>query len=264
MPLMATFMALGDFFTDEDMDYELYKLSDELDEAFGFDLGSATIRGVPNFIGIDVSDMFAEITPLATDVFGAAWGDTWEERLNNIVEGAAVGFAKDVINEANNTRLLALDVIKDNILSTEEQIDRASKILLKLSPIAIRNPLNAMTMVKDGIEVRGKTMIVREDLDAMDIAYKILSFPLTEQRRAYSEYKFGPEAEYEKNRRIIAEANSYIKDLRRKKELQPEALAGEIQRIIKIREEARIKISELKHEVFKIKKKRKQSELLTQ
>ena len=260
MPLMATFMALGDFFTDENMDYELYKLSDELDEAFGFNLGSATLRGVPNFIGMDTSDMFAEITPLATDVFGAAWGDTWEERLNNIIEGAAVGFAKDVINEANNTRLLALDVIKGNTISTEKQIEKASRILLKLSPIAVRNPLNAMTMAKDGIEVRGKVMVVREDLDALDIAYKILSFPLAKQQRAYVDYKFGPEVEYEKNKRIISEANSYIKDLRRKGELKPEALAGEIQRIIKIREEARVKAKELKREATLIKRKRELSQ----
>ncbi len=264
MPLAVSLMGLADLFTDEDMDYEMYKLSDELDKLLGGDAGKVLTRGVGNFLGVDASDMFAEITPLATDVLASAWGDTWEERVTNIVEGAAVGFAKDVINEANNFRLLGLDMIKGNTISTDEEVERGTRILKKLSPVTVRNVWNAMTMKEDGIEVRGKVMVFREDLTMLDIALKTLSFPLYKQRKAYSESKFGPEAQYEMNKRIASEATKYMNDLRRKKNLQPEAMRAEIRRMVKIRLEARAEANKFKREAFKIRRQRKLSKSLAQ
>jgi hypothetical protein len=259
-PLIQSIFMLADAFIDEPMDYQMFKLADELDEVLPGDNGGKVLtRGLTTLVGSDMSRMFSEDTPLITDVYGAAWGDSWMDKATNIVIGAPGAFTSDMINGSID---LVDNVVKMAIGNNpaDEADKKAWKALRKMSPVMLKNIFTTMDFKEDGIEIRGKSIVLREDITVRDLWLKAASFPVYKQQRAYLEMKFGPEAELNKNKRLIKGAEDHIREIRKNPNISNEAKINEIKYMMKLRDEYRQAVKDLTPEVKSILLRRKQSE----
>ncbi len=219
-PLIATMIGIADLFSDEDMDYKMWKASDALDEILPMKMGSVFHRGMGAWANLDLRQTFGEDTPLLTDLYADAWSKTWDAKVQEIGLGAPYGFIKDMATASVGFKEIVFDAIDGNNISTDAEKAKAKKMLLKMAPVSLRNVFTSMQYNDDGIEVQGKKMVTREDLDAMDIAFKALSFPIEKQTRAYDDATEGEEAQYNRAQHIINEARTFIKETRARSEDQ--------------------------------------------
>jgi hypothetical protein len=258
-PLLSGMFALADMFTDDDtsMDYEMYKLADSIDEAAGFDVGKVLHKGLGSLAGADLSQMFGEDTPILSDVYARSFGSTWEEKVDNVMQGASVGFIRDMAENSVKLVDTVIDQVTRDIPATPEENEKAIRLMKKLSPIFARNVWNAMDYFKDGIEFRDGRLVAREDLTTLDIALKTASFPLSKVRRAYDEVKYDALANFNYYTRMEKAVIKHIQEIRRNPNLNDEQKSNEIQRFIQKKLEYRSKVNELKPEAMAIKKKRK-------
>jgi hypothetical protein len=258
-PFMATMMAVGNLFTDDDIDYEMWKLSDELDKIVPF-AGGILHRGVGSVVGADLRQMYGEDTPLASDLWAEAWSKSWESKLLEIGLGAPLGFTKTTINALSVAKDELWKSVSDSAITTEADQRKADKIMRTLSPVFIKNIFDAFRFERDGIEVNGKQMIVREDLSSLDIALKALSFAIGKQTRAYKEYDAGPEAEYNKYQQILKTGSTHRKELL-SQGVSQDIIDREMIKVANAMQEARTKLAELEPKVRDIKRMRRLSEL---
>ena len=258
-PLMTGLFALADMFTDDDtsMDYEMYKLADAIDEAAGFDIGKVIHKGVGQLAGIDLSSMMGEDTPILSDVYARSFGSSWDDKVNNVMQGASVGFIRDMVQNSVQLVDTFVDRVTRDTMSTPEDNEKAIRLMKKLSPIFVRNVWNALDYQKDGIEYRNGTLISREDLSSWDIALKIASFPLAKQTRAYEDVNYDALANYKYYSRLEKAAIEQIKEIRSNTQIPEEAKPNEIKRFISKKLEYRNKANELKSDAMVIDRKRK-------
>lgn len=254
---MSSAALLMDVFTDDDtsVDYEMIKLSDELDKIVP-NAGKVITKGITTLAGADMSDMFSEDTPLITDVYARAFGNTWEDKVDNVLQGASIGFLREMVESAKGLVELGINDITKDTVSTLEDNEKATALLKKMSPIFVRNVLTAMSWEKDGVEYRGNKVIARDDLTSWDIALKVASFPVRKVRRMYDETKHDALANHKYYKDMEKIAIQHIKDIRAS-DIPDEAKVNEVRRFIEKKNEYRQKALELKQEATMIRRSRK-------
>jgi len=256
-PLFASMLYIADLFTDDDLDYEMWEASDWLDENIpGEFAGGLLHRGIGSFFNVDLRETFGEDTPLISDLWAESWAKSWESKVLDITLGAPLGFSKDYISGLSTSVDQIWRSIDENTFSTDKEKKRAKKIIYGLLPVSVRNIAYAMDWEKDGIEARGKTMVFRDDLSSLDVALKMLSFPVEKQTRAYAKADGGIEAQYNKYNEILRRGSQHRKDLVAQG-LPPEIIKREMERVVQDMKEARIKLAELRPEVMKLRRQRK-------
>ena len=248
LPFAATMFALADLFSEDDTEHELYKLLDELNQENGVRFGDMLNKGLFAQAGIDMSRMLGQGTSYATDLWAETRAKSAGGRIAEIMLGAPYGLTKDFLDAADGGyKLLRTEILNDDI-STKDERKRALRNLQKITPVFLRNILSTMSLAKDGVEVRGKTIIKSDDLDWTDIVYKALSFNPLKIADAYEEQFSGTPAK-------LTRVKGRINELKRvRKEISLSADMHSVDKSIELR-----KVAELMREAQK-----KQAELITQ
>lgn len=258
-PLMASLMYVAQMFTEDDVNYEMWKLADMLDKEVPM-AGSIVHRGIHSVMGLDMSDTFGESVPLIPELWAESWSKSWEGKLLEIGLGAPFGFSKDMI--AGTSEFVDdvwKQVLDKSAITNEDERKRATRIKEKMLPVFIRNAVNAMRYEKDGIEYKNKTLVMREDLTPLDVALKFMSFPIEKQTRMYAEAEGGDERKYEKAKQVIEKGSKHRKELV-DMGLPQDLINQEMERVAEAMREARETIKDLEPKVREIRRKRKLSE----
>lgn len=263
-PLFASLFLLADLFTEDDTDHLMWQAADWLNDKVPM-AGSIAHEGLGSIVGFDLRNTFGESTPLITDLYAESWADTWDGKLVEITLGAPAGFSKDVINGLQASGEAIIDSIFDRGISLDEDKERrAGKILKGMSPIFLRNILRAFKLEEDGFEVRGKAMVMKDDITTWDVLSKMLSFPIAKQNKAYSDADFGIEAKYNKAKQVLKKGKTHRKEFTQ--HLIKQGISGadfaiimseEMKRVAKHMNEAREVIRKLERDVKIIQSKRK-------
>jgi hypothetical protein len=262
-PMFAGLLFLADLFSEDDLDYQLWKAADELDE-LGIPVGSIMHRGLGSLIDVDLRNTLGESTNLVTDRLAESWGTDWEKRVIGLAMGAPYATIKDMLVATGDITAQLYNIIEDDTFTSVEERKKARRLLgfipKETLPIFLRNVFTAMKFDKNGIEVRGKVMVVRNDLSGLDIVLKALSFPIEKLTRAYSEVQGGPEAKARYLNKIIKDGTKH-REVLRKQGVSSEIIRNEMQRIIEdYVNPAREELRELQPELREIKRKRKSAE----
>jgi hypothetical protein len=227
VPFAATVFALIDLFTEDDSEYETLKLLDELNEKVGFRMGSIIGKGVPSAFGeINFQNLFDERSSFATDVYVQTRSKSVEGKLADAMFGAPYGLSKDILEGSTALAKVLQQQIREDVTIDEEEKRRAINTSRKLLPLSLRNILASMSLAKDGVEVKGKSLIKAEDISWSDVVYKALSFNPAKVSDAY-EYQFngtpaklsrikGKQIEIKRIRKEILQSEDYTPEEKRR------------------------------------------------
>lgn len=262
-PLFVSLFALADLFTDEEMDYTLLNASNGLDNMLP-GLGTTLHKGLAGNLGLDFRETFGEDTPLVTDLFAEAWAQSWNGKVVETIGGAPYGFITDQVGGVNAAREMIWDWATGNDLVSEQEKDIQKARVWKLSPVFLRNAFRAWNLADDGIEVRGKQIVSKDDVGLDDVIMKALSFPISKQTDAYTLYAGGPEQQYNEAKSILRKGATHRKEFGA--HLRKQGYKGsnfdllmkeEMKGVAEDMREARDVIRKLEKEVKEIKRKRK-------
>lgn len=213
LPFAATLFALADLLSGEDSEYEAYKLLDELNQENGLRFGDMINKGVFAQAGLDMSRLLGQGTSYATDVWSETRAQSVEGRVAEIMLGAPYGLTKDVLDGARGIQSFLKTQISMDGLSTDAERRRAYKNMSKITPIFLRNILGAMSLAKDGVEVRGNIIVKSDDLSWTDVVYKALSFSPLKVADSYEEYFSGTESKLSRAKGKISELKKIRKEI---------------------------------------------------
>lgn len=248
-PLIASLFMLAELFTDEDMDYTVLRAAYEMDDKLPIPLGKFLRGGFGGFAGIDTRDMLSETTPLITDIVANSWAPTWESKLLEVTLGAPLGFTKDAVDAAQGIKDIIGSKITGNTMYTKAERDRQWKNYDKIAPLWIRNVLASMDYAEDGVMLRGKEIISRDDLTGWDIFLKAMSFPVNRINTAYIEGKDGFEAQIGHHKSVISTAKKFMLEVRDNPKLSGEAKREEIKKAEESMKESKKAIINLEKQI---------------
>lgn len=237
LPFAATVFALANLFSDNDTEYEAIKLLDELDDKIGGRFGSILGRGVLSQFGINMQNMFDQRSTYITDVFAQTRSQSAEGKLMEAMLGAPYGLAKDFIDASYATTRLTKELIKNDYTLDKDEKRRALKNLYKFSPLFFRNVLNAMSLDKDGIQIKGKEILKSDDLSWADIVYKAMGFNPSKVAETY-EYQFqGTPAKLTRVKGRINELKKIRREISMSREYSVESRRSELKEVARLLKE---------------------------
>lgn len=218
-PLMATMWAIANIFSDDDVEYESLRLLEDLDK-YVPKLGTLLARGGGGLAGLSMENLFDERSILPTDTWDNLKAKSWEGKLAESMFGAPYGLGKDAVTSADAIFNTLKHIISSDRQMTDEEKERTIRNLAKGTPLYMRNAINTLGFDRDGVELRGKTIIKREDLDWRDVVLKAMSFNPLKYAKAYEEQFSGFPAKW-------ARVNGKITELKKiRKELKGKQLRG--------------------------------------
>ena len=227
-PLMAGLFAIAELFTDDDIDYTVMRLADELDAKTQTPLGTLLRGGVGAPFGVDMREMMGESSPLITDVIANTWSPSWEGKLLEVTLGAPLGFSKNMIGGTQDM----IEVLKDGIMNDANYTNKERRAHLdkvtKVAPLWLGNIIRSFVYEQDGVHWNGKEILSRDDLSSWDIFLKAMSFPVDRINRAYIEGKDGIDAQIGEQEAIIKRAKLYMREVRDNKNLDVKIKLQEI------------------------------------
>lgn len=239
MPLMATFYALYNLLSDDDLEYEQIKALDEVNAGL---LG----RGVSSVLPINLQNMFDERTAFISDAYAETRSKSAEGKLLEAMLGAPYGVPKDVLEGSKAIYDIVKNNIDDDATMTEDERLRAKKNWSKVLPLAARNIFNGMNMKEDGIQVRGRELVKAEDISWGDVVYKWLGFNPNKVANAYELQFSGFPAKWTRVNGKIAELKKIRKEISTEKGYTPEERSAELKNVARLLKETMAEQSQLR------------------
>ena len=234
LPFVGLAYALVNLLTDEELDYQTLKLLDELDQDSGLKFGTMLRRGIPTQFGVDLSQVFNERTMVAPDAWSDMIGYSVESKLANVMLGAPYGLTRDIVDGAVSMYDLLKDNISSDYLMTEAEKKRAHRNLINMTPVFVRNIINAFSLSKDGVEVRGKTIVKSDDITWGDIVYKVIGFQPERIGKAYEKQFSGTPAKWSRINGKITELKKIRKEISESKDYTPTERREELKRLAEL------------------------------
>ncbi len=230
---VPTLFAVMNLFTEDDVEHEALRALADLDDKLGgLPIGTILGRGVHPILGMEARQLYGEESVFPTDIYAKIRGKKpVTDKLTEVMLGAPWGLTQDFINSADaGYKLLKNNIFNEQDLTSAEK-SNAWKNLSKLSPVFVRNVLSAMTLVNDGIELRGKTIVKSDDLDWVDVGYKILGFQPKKISDSYEEQFYGTTAKLSRANGRITELKKIRKEITISKDYSSEERRTELIKI---------------------------------
>ena len=251
-PLLASLTMLTDMFTDEDIQWQMWNVSKQLDDEVGGKIGTILHRGLPGLIGLDLRETFAQDSPLITDLWANSWANSWHGKMIDIALGAPFGFSKDLTKGGlDMTDYIYRRVVTDDFYTNEEK-DVLKRSLKKLMPVSVKNIFNAMQLREEGVKYRGKVWVDETELNMSDLIAKLGSFAISKQTFVYDNMQGGISAQLRVAKEVMRRAKTHRKEFIQHLKTQGYSQANirimveaEMQTVVENMNEARIKIKEL-------------------
>lgn len=211
-PFLATVLALANIFTDDDAEYELLSGLDNLDS---MGVGRMIGRGAFSHpsIGIDLRGLLNEMAVYPTDILAETRAHSFEGKLAEAMFGAPYGFAKNTIDGVKHLpKWLMSQVEKDPIMTNDEK-RMVNKNVSKLTPLFIKNMIDALSLKTDGLYMKNNIIIKPDNMTWGEVVYKFFGFNPTSISETYEEQFYGLPAKISRLEGKIREIQKIKKDV---------------------------------------------------